>query len=115
MATKQSYLTGAGDFSLDEVKLVTSTGMVIDLSESVMGITLYEDIFSLTITGTIAITDSVNLTSHGPIIGQEYLHLKIKTPSLTDEDSIINFQKMRFLYTPYLKDSLLEIIFKGLY
>ena len=97
MATKQSYLTGAGDFSLDEVKLVTSTGMVIDLSESVMGITLYEDIFSLTITGTIAITDSVNLTSHGPIIGQEYLHLKIKTPSLSSEDSIINFSENAFL------------------
>ena len=97
MATKQSYLTGAGDFSLDEVKLVTSTGMVIDLSESVLGLSIYEDIFSLTITGTIAIADSVNLTSHGPIIGQEYLHLKIKTPSLSDEDSIINFSKNAFL------------------
>ena len=97
MATKQGSLNGAGDFSLEEVKLVTSTGMVIDLSESVMGLTLYEDISSLTITGTIAIVDSVNMVSHGPLIGQEYLHLKIKTPSLSNEDSIIDFSENVFL------------------
>ena len=34
-----------------ELRLITTSGMEIDLIKSFMGITLYEDIFSMTITG----------------------------------------------------------------
>ena len=63
-------LTGPGDFIIEELKLVTTTGLVVDLIGSVMGLTLFEDIFSMTVSGTIAIADSVNLTSYGPLLGQ---------------------------------------------
>ena len=62
-----------GDFIVDKLLLVTTSGMEIDLIKSFMSITLYEDIFSMTITGKIAIMDSVNIASHGPLLGQEYL------------------------------------------
>ena len=86
-----------GDFIVDKVLLVTTSGMEIDLIKSFMSITLYEDIFSMTITGKIAIMDSVNIASHGPLLGQEYLHLKIRTPDFTDEDTIIDFSKNAFI------------------
>ena len=73
-------LQHAGQFIVDELRLVTTNGFDLDLKSSLMGITLYEDIHSMTITGTISIMDSVNLASHGPILGQEFLHLKIRTP-----------------------------------
>ena len=91
-------LTGAGDFELEVLDLVTVAGMRIDLTASCMGITIFEDIFSLALTGTIALTDSFNLPSHGPILGQEYLYLKIRTPSFPDaETTAIDFSENVFL------------------
>ena len=90
-------LEGAGSFIIDQLVLVTSTGLSVDLLTSVMGLTLYEDIETSCITGTIMIQDSVNLASFGPIIGQEYLHLKIRTPSLKGAESTIDFSKNVFI------------------
>ena len=91
-------LTGAGDFELEVLDLVTVAGLRIDLKASCMGITIFEDIFSLTLTGTIAISDAFNLPSYGPILGQEYLYLKIRTPSFPDaEISAIDFSENVFL------------------
>ena len=91
-------LTGPGDFIIEELKLVTTTGLEVDLSTMVMGITIFENIFSMTISGTVAIMDSVNLASYGPLLGQEYLHLKIATPTFIKESAVIDFSKMYFSY-----------------
>ena len=87
----------AGEFIIEELKLVTTSNLEVDLTTSVIGLTLFEDIFSMTISGTIAIADSVNLASYGPLLGQEYLHLKISTPTFKDESAIIDFSKNAFL------------------
>ena len=93
----ESSYTG-GDFIVDKVLLVTTSGMEIDLIKSFMSITLYEDIFSMTITGKIAIMDSVNIASHGPLLGQEYLHLKIRTPFKNKSaGTTIDFSENAFL------------------
>ena len=90
-------LQHAGQFIVDELRLVTTNGFDLDLKSSLMGITLYEDIHSMTITGTISIMDSVNLASHGPILGQEFLHLKIRTPFDNKEESTtIDFSENAF-------------------
>ena len=90
-------LQTAGEFQLDQLKLVTTSGLEVDLIASVVGLTLFEDIFSMTVSGTVAIADSVNLASYGPLLGQEYLHLKISTPTFDDESSVIDFSKNAFL------------------
>ena len=90
-------LQTAGEFKLDQLKLVTTSGLEVDLTASVMGLSLFEDMFSMTISGTVAIADSVNLASYGPLLGQEYLHLKISTPTFKDESAIIDFSKNAFL------------------
>jgi len=91
-------LQHAGQYIIEDLRLVTTTGLEINLITSVLGITLFEDIFSMTVTGTIAIMDSVNLASHGPLLGQEYLHLKIRTPFVNkDESATIDFSKNAFL------------------
>ena len=90
-------LQTAGEFQLDQLKLVTTSGLEVDLTTSVVGLTLFEDIFSMTVSGTVAIADSVNLASYGPLLGQEYLHLKISTPTFKDESAIIDFSKNAFL------------------
>ena len=91
-------LTGAGDFQLEVIELITVSGMKIDLTASCMSITIYEDIFSLGLTGTIALGDSFNLPHHGPVLGQEYLRLRIKTPSFPDSPiTAIDFSENVFL------------------
>ena len=88
----------AGEFKIDICELITSTGMRIDLKTTVMGLTLFEDISSLTVSGTIVVADAVNMVSHGPVLGQEYLYLKIHTPSFTAAgDGVIDFSKNVFL------------------
>ena len=92
-------LTGPGDFVLDSCTLVTTSGKRIDLTKSVIGITLYEGIASTAVTGELVITDAANLSSTGPIIGHEYLFLKIKTPTVEgfDEESVIDFSENAFV------------------
>ena len=88
----------AGDYLVEKLELVTSAGTPIDLRSLYMGLTLYEDIFSLTVTGTLTIHDSTNLTSLGPIIGQEYLYIKIRTPfDNTDGSTTIDFSENAFI------------------
>ncbi len=88
----------AGDYLVEKLELVTSAGIVVDLRSLYMGLTLYEDIFSLTVTGTLTIHDSTNLTSLGPIIGQEYLYIKIRTPfDNPDGSTTIDFSENAFV------------------
>ena len=91
-------LQHAGQYIIEDLRLVTTSGLEVNLINSVMGISLFEDIFSMSVSGTIAIMDSVNLSSHGPLLGQEYLHLKIRTPFVNkDESNTIDFSENAFL------------------
>ena len=56
-------------------------------------IVLYESIEANSITGHIAVFDTVGLSNIGPVVGQEYLKLVISTPSLNKEKFKINFDE----------------------
>ena len=86
----------AGDFIIEELRLVTSNNVEVNLIPQVIGLTLFESITDMSVSGTIAIQDPVNLVSAGPIIGQEYLHLKIKTPLFDNEGANIDFKDNAF-------------------
>ncbi len=91
-------LTGPGDFILDECRIITHNNVNLDISNTVVGITLFEGIDSVSVSGSITISDTLNITSTGPIVGHEYLYLKIRTPSLSHEgNSTIDFSKNAFI------------------
>ena len=75
----------AGDYNIKEIKLFTSSGNVIDLSAVVMAINIYEDIFSPSITGSIAVVDTNAIITNAPITGQDYISFKITTPGLENQ------------------------------
>ena len=87
----------AGQFEIEQIVLITSKNIEVDLSASVVALTLYEDIFSTTVTGELLIQDSVNLASTGPLIGQEYLKLKLRTPTFEDKSAVIDFSENAFI------------------
>lgn len=84
----QEGLTRAGDIRIEQLILVASDNTTIDLSEFLVELNIYEDIFNNYLHGNIVITDSRNLIEKLNIHGEEVLIIKLRTPSL-DETSVI--------------------------
>lgn len=84
----QNGINRAGDVKIEELVLVSSDNRVIDLSEFLVELNIYEDIFSNYMRGNIVITDSRNLIEKLNIHGEEIIIVKVRTPSL-DETSVI--------------------------
>ena len=95
----QNELRSGGEFNIIQCDLVLTTGKVVGLKASIMGLSIFEGIDQLTVTGTITIQDAFNLASFGPIIGQEYLKLKIATPNLTGGENTIDYSSNPFVVT----------------
>jgi len=95
----QSELKSGGEFDILQCDLVLTTGKVVGLKASIMGLSIFEGINQLTVTGTMTIQDAFNLASFGPIIGQEYLRLKIATPNLTGGENTIDYTSNPFVVT----------------
>ena len=87
----------AGEYTLEDVRLFASSGNIIPLNGLVISISLFESIFSPTMSGTITLLDANSIVSNLPIIGQEFLSFKIKTASITEGGtSVIDFTKNPF-------------------
>jgi hypothetical protein len=95
----QTELRSGGEFDILQCDLVLTTGKVVGLKASIMGLSIFEGINQLTVTGTMTIQDAFNLASFGPIIGQEYLRLKIATPNLKGGENTIDYTSNPFVVT----------------
>ena len=92
-------IKSVGDFHLATAKILTSNGTVLDLKKSsnIVAINLHEDVQRNSVLGEILLEDAAGFVNEGPIIGQEYLQLKLQTPSLKGEMEIIDFTKNVFV------------------
>lgn len=77
-----------GDYSLNKVQISTQNGFYQDITNQVIGIQFFEDIFSPFITGNIMIKESLDFINLFPFIGEEYLEIDIETPSIDDKLAI---------------------------
>jgi len=87
--TVQNGLQTPGEVSIEELQLVSPTGKSIFLLDYLVELNLYESIFSNVMTGEIILSDSANLIKYFPIIGEEYLSVKLKTPGFNNEKNVI--------------------------
>ena len=62
-----------GEYKLLECKIMSSTGTVARLEDKVIGIQIYENMFSQSILANLTIVDNTNLVMKMPIIGQEFV------------------------------------------
>ena len=83
---KQQY---AGEINLEYLKIYSSEGVEVNLSEIVVQITLFEDIFNSAFTGNIILVDTLNLIEKLPILGQEYIELKCVTPQVSSTKATV--------------------------
>lgn len=72
----------AGDVNIDSILVVSNNGTVYDITAQTLDIQIYEDLFSSFITGTLVLKESFDLVNLFPFSGQEFVHIKITTPTL---------------------------------
>lgn len=86
--TETEGLQRAGQVKIEQLKLITTSNDIIDLTEFLVELNIYEDIFSNYLRGEVVLTDSRNLIDKFYIHGEEFLNIKIRTPTFKDEDCI---------------------------
>jgi len=80
MATKGAF-QNAGDFILDGVLVVGSSGEKINIQNLVREINIYQSIDSPFMSGNMMVSDSEGVSELLPFLGQERLLFQIRTPS----------------------------------
>lgn len=76
------YLRFAGDVNIEKVSITTSSGFTQEITNQVVGLQLFEDLFSPFITGSLIVKDSLDLLNLFPFSGEEFLQLRVSTPTL---------------------------------
>jgi len=77
----EDVLQKAGEVIIESMKLLSVNNTLTDLDEFLIELNLYEDIFTNFMRGEISLSDSRNLIQSLPIIGEEYLLLRFRTPT----------------------------------
>lgn len=76
------FLRFAGDVNIDKCVLTSANGTFQDITAQVMRIQFFEDIFSPFLSGSIVLKDALDFLNLFPLRGEEYLQLRISTPTL---------------------------------
>lgn len=79
----------AGDVLIEEAILISMvSGRSMDVTNQIIGIHIFEDLFSPFTSGNLILKESLDILNNLPLMGQEYLQLKIRTPTMEDKDAI---------------------------
>lgn len=81
MQNSSSTLKFAGDVSIKEIQLNSLNGQVADITNQVISIEIYEDLFSPFISLSIVVRESLDYLNLFPFNGEEFVDLSIDTPS----------------------------------
>ena len=95
MATGDS-IQYAGEYKLLECKILSSTGVVARLDSIIQEINIFENIVTQGIMVSLVIVDSNNLVMNMPIVGQEFVTLKLQTPGLREDETTIDYTENCF-------------------
>ena len=63
------FLRFAGDVNIEKINIKTTSGFSQEITNQVIGIQVFEDMFSPFTTGTIVIRDSLDLLNLFPLSG----------------------------------------------
>jgi len=74
-------LQGAGDVEITELLLIGNDGVEHDIRQFLLELNLYEDMFRPGLYGNMMMVDALNLSRLVPLRGDEYVRIKIRTPT----------------------------------
>ena len=88
---ERERLQKAGDFILDGVMIVGSSGARLNIMDQVQEFHIYQSIDTPYISGNIMISDSAGIAEVLPILGQERLLFKLRTPGHSSHIDFNNY------------------------
>jgi len=88
MQASDKELRFAGDVSIEKCDIFTSGGLRKDIAAQVLAVTIYEDIFSPFMTGSLTLRESFDLVNLFPFVGEEMIEIEIITPTLEEKKNI---------------------------
>ena len=95
MQSANKVLNFAGDVSIEKCEITTSGGIRQDIAAQVIAISIYEDLFSPFMSGSLVVKESFDLVNLFPFVGEEMLIIDISTPTL---DSSKNIKGKFYIY-----------------
>ena len=82
MADYDERLSFTGQVNVLTADLYSYSGVKLDITAIIGELSLYEDLFSNTMSGRVLLQDALDLINNFPLIGQELLVLKLQTPTV---------------------------------
>ena len=73
------------DVEVESVILSSDQGGSVDIMHKVKHISIFEDMYSPFMSGYLRVVDAHNLINHFPIVGQETVEIKFKTPGFNKD------------------------------
>lgn len=86
-------IRNAGAVDIVEVTITTTNGFSQTITPQVIGIEIYEDLFSTFMSGKLMLKDSQELTNLFPLVGEEFVRIHVHTPSMDSKEDY----KMEFM------------------
>ena len=81
--SSSSILRFAGDINIEEVTITSMvSGTFFNVANQLITIEVFEDMFAPFITGSLIFRESLDFANTFPFVGQEYVDIKISTPTL---------------------------------
>jgi murein DD-endopeptidase MepM/ murein hydrolase activator NlpD len=77
-------LLSPGDIAFEVVELQSVNGDIINLTNFIIELNIYEDIFSNALQGVILLADSREIISGLPLVGDEILNIWVRTPGFDE-------------------------------
>ena len=107
-------LSYVGEFQIEEAIIITSENLMFDIASNIVNIDIFEDIENSAIMGEMVFSDPIGVDTVGPLIGQEYLSLVVKTPGVDEQENIFDFREHTAgLLSIYHYDKKVEVGPKG--
>jgi hypothetical protein len=97
-------ITKAGDIQIEALEIITATNKTIDIRAQLIELNIFEDLYTDVLSGTILIQDSFNFIINLPMVGEEQIHIKVRTPSLNNKQSIDRIFAIYKVSDKFLKD-----------
>jgi len=82
----------AGDVNIEKIEIISSNGFGLEITNQVVALEIYEDMFSPFISGVLAVRDSVDFINLFPFVGEEFINISIHTPSFSGKGKVIKDQ-----------------------
>jgi hypothetical protein len=80
----------AGDVNVEQITITSTNGFTQNITNQVVGVELFEDMFSPFLSGNIIVKESLDLINLIPLVGEEFVKIKINTPSFQGVGQVID-------------------------